>query len=102
VQTASHDQDSLHPVVITHPFHPETGQRIEVTLIRRYRSGQTLVLYKQAERLVGIPMEWTNMSHPDPYSVVSGGRSPWRIDDLLRLAEIIRERKKTVVENSVA
>jgi len=41
------------------------------------------------ERLTSVPSAWTSMSAADPFVVVSAGRSPFRAQDLLELAELI-------------
>lgn len=36
-----------------------------------------------------LPTGWTDAGDPDPFMVVSAGRSPFRVEDLLELAELM-------------
>jgi hypothetical protein len=40
-----------------------------------------------------IPRAFTDAADPDPFVFVSAGRSPFRVEDLVRLAELLRELK---------
>ncbi|MHC4406219.1 MAG: DUF5372 family protein [Planctomycetota bacterium] len=76
---------------MTHPYHPLFGREFEL-VVRRQNWGEDRVLFHNAEgRLVSLPARWTSVFVPDPYVVVSAGRSPFRVDDLLRLAKLIQE-----------
>ena len=52
--------------------------------------GVPLVCYiTDAATLVSIPVSWTSLRSVDDFERVSGGRSLWRIDDLVALRGII-------------
>ncbi len=36
-----------------------------------------------------VPICWTDLAPPDPYLSLGGGRSRFRVEDLLALAELI-------------
>ena len=56
----------------------------------RRNCGELLFYYRNAEgRLVSVTARWTDMVPPDPVVVVSAGRSPFRLEDLLELARLI-------------
>jgi len=38
-----------------------------------------------------MPAAWTDVVEPDPFLVVSAGRSNFRIDDLLALVALVAE-----------
>ena len=40
-------------------------------------------------RLASVPIDWTSLSSPDPFLVLSNGRARFRPDDLVRLADLI-------------
>ena len=42
-----------------------------------------------AGSLCSVPINWTNVAPPDPYLRVGRGRSRFRIEDLLALAELV-------------
>jgi hypothetical protein len=66
------------PVRITHPFHPLCGQELEC-VGRRDSQGY----------LASLPAGWTSVVPEDPYVVLAGGRSPFRVTDLLELAALV-------------
>lgn len=41
--------------------------------------------------LLALPAEWTDVVAPDTFVVVSAGRSPFHIADLLELAGLVEE-----------
>jgi hypothetical protein len=43
-------------------------------------------------RVRSLPADWTDLVAPDPFVVVSAGRSPFRPADLLQLAALLRDR----------
>jgi hypothetical protein len=76
---------------VTHPYHPLFGREFEL-VIRRWNWGEDRVLFYNAEgHLVSLPARWTSVFVPDPFVVVSAGRSLFRVDDLIRLAKLIQE-----------
>lgn len=78
---------------MTHPFHPLRGQEFEL-LDYRTAWGEDRVYFHDAEgRLVRLPASWTDVLPPGPIVTVGAGRSPFRADDLLRLADLIRRLK---------
>ena len=42
-----------------------------------------------------IPVGWTDFAPPDPVVVAGRGRAAFRLEDLLRLAELVSERVRT-------
>jgi hypothetical protein len=76
---------------ITHPFHPLSGQEFE--LVDYQRSwGKDCVYGQDAQgRLLAVPLAWTDAVEPDPAVVLSAGRSPFRFQDLLALADLIAQ-----------
>ena len=74
---------------ITHPFHPLRGHELEIHNLVTV-GGVPLVCYiTDAAMLVSIPVSWTSLRSVDDLERVSGGRSLWRIDDLVGLRGII-------------
>ena len=74
---------------IIHPFHPYHGQRFPLVTVRQ-NWGEDLLYYRdQKGRLVSVPGRWTDMVPPDPVVAVSGGRSPFRLEDLLELTRLV-------------
>ena len=77
------------PVRITHPFHPQSGQAIEL-VARRPHWGEDRVFYRTAEGLVAsLPARWTSLVPDDPVVVLGNGRTPFRTDDLIELVALV-------------
>ncbi|MHB8255436.1 MAG: DUF5372 family protein [Acidiferrobacter sp.] len=75
---------------ITHPFHPRHGQQY-VLVSRRLGWGEDRVHYFDDNGKLGsMPAAWTSVAHTDLFSQASAGRSWFRVDDLLALAERVR------------
>jgi len=77
------------PVRITHPFHPQRGQEIEM-VTRRPHWGEDRVIYRAREgHLASLPARWTSLVPDDPVVVLSSGRTPFRVDDLIELVALV-------------
>jgi len=73
-------------VRVTHPFHPLFGRQFEF-VTRRRNWGEDRVCYQDERGELGsLPTGWTDMADADPFVVMAGGRSPFRVADLLDLA----------------
>lgn len=78
-------------VRITHPFHPWHGRAVEL-FDHRNVVGVERVLLEDADGLrTWIPAAWTDIGPVDPFLAVSEGRSPFRVEDLVRLVELVSE-----------
>lgn len=52
--------------------------------------GEQRVYFHDAEgRLTALPAAWTDVFSPDPFAVISAGRSAFRPTDLLELTRLI-------------
>ena len=52
--------------------------------------GEQRVYFHDAEgRLTALPAAWTDVFSPDPFVVISAGRSAFRVNDLLELTRLI-------------
>ena len=52
--------------------------------------GEQRVYFHDAEgRLTALPAAWTDVFSPDPFAVISAGRSAFRATDLLELSRLI-------------
>jgi hypothetical protein len=41
-------------------------------------------------RLRSLPVGWTSLAPPDPFVIQAGGRSWFRVEDLLELAHLVK------------
>ncbi|MBU2720440.1 transposase [Acidithiobacillus ferridurans] len=80
---------------MTHPFHPQRGQRFVLTT-RRQNWGEDRVMYYNAKgRLCSILASWTSVPEMDFFAQASAGRSWFRTDDLLQLCALFRSLRET-------
>lgn len=89
--SASRPDDVTEVFEVTHPFHPQCGQQVEL-LASRHNRGEHRVICRDARgRICSLPAGWTSVAPPDPYVVLSAGRSLFRPADLLILAARVGE-----------
>jgi len=63
-------------------------------ITRKHTWGDDRVFYHDEEdRLCSINASWTSVATPDPFVVISAGRSMFRVEDLLVLVSLISERE---------
>jgi hypothetical protein len=76
---------------ITHPFHPRRGAKFVLTT-RKKNWGEDRVMYFDSKgKLRSILASWTSLAEQDLFAQASGGRSWFRVDDLLSLCAQIAE-----------
>ncbi len=74
---------------MTHSFHPLFGRQFEF-VARRRNWGEDRVYYHDEWRELGsLPTAWTDVADVDPFVVMAAGRSPFRVADLLELADLV-------------
>jgi len=79
---------------VTHPFHPWRGRRFEL-IDCECRWGQWRVFYVNEEgSLAYLPASWTDASAKDPFVEQARGRAVARLEDLLKLAEMVSGKRK--------
>ncbi len=74
---------------ITHPFHPCHGQQFSVVTVHGNWGEQRVYYRDQREQLISVSAGWTDLEPPDPVVVISSGRSPFRLEDLLELVRLV-------------
>ena len=75
---------------VTHPFHPLFGKKYELVTIRHNWGEDRVYYYDEQNQLKSLLLSWTSAQSPDPFVVISAGRSPFRIEDLLKLISLVR------------
>jgi hypothetical protein len=76
--------------VITNPLHPLHGKEFEAI---NYRPGSKIsgVFFHDSNgHSQLVPVEWTDIVPVDPYIIISGGRSLFRYEDLVSLAQLMK------------
>jgi len=75
---------------VTHPFHPWRGREFSLVSYRKNWGEDRVFFDNGGNCLVSLPAGWTDVLPPDPLVAISQGRSPFRADDLLELAKLLR------------
>ena len=77
-------------ISITHPFHPLFQQEFGLLEYRRSWGHDCVDCLDTEGKVVTIPLAWTDASGvQDPFVVAAAGRSYFRVEDLLRLVELV-------------
>jgi hypothetical protein len=76
-------------VSITHPFHPLYKKEFELIRYRRSWRTEYVDLVDENNQVIAIPIGWTSAASIDPFVEFSAGRSFFRIEDLVRLVDLI-------------
>ena len=76
---------------VTHPFHPLFGHLLELAAQAR-EWGEDRVYYRDPiGRMRFLPARWTSMSAPEPFVLISAERAYFRLEDLVRLHDLLKE-----------
>lgn len=77
---------------MTHPFHPLLGQEFDLVGYA-HTWGEHRVFFRELgeERVRSMPAGWTDVEGPDPFLVLSGRRTCFRVEDLAALVRLIDE-----------
>ena len=74
---------------MTHPFHPWVGREFVFIAVRQ-TWGQNRVFFFDGDGVQrSMPRAWTDLGDEDPFVTVAAGRSAFRVEDLLAVAELI-------------
>ena len=74
---------------MTHPFHPLHGRAFELLDYRNAWGEDRVYFHDDRGRFRRLPASWTDVVGEDAFVAVAAGRSPLRVEDLLRLAELV-------------
>lgn len=91
LSTAS-QQDLRHKTFrITHPFHPFRNIDFEIVEVRRLPAECRVFFFTPKGRKSSVPLGWTDIAPPDPFILLSGERTLFRVEDLLGLTHLLAE-----------
>ena len=79
---------------MTHPFHPLFGQTFKLIEYRCAWGEHRVYFYDALGQLQRLPASWTDVVGEDPFLAVSAGRSPFRVKELLLLADLLSGLRK--------
>lgn len=74
---------------IIHPFHPLANREFELVVYRHNWGEDRVYFHDQDGKLTSIPASWTDFVDRDPFVSIAAGRSLFRLEDLLKLTELI-------------
>ena len=78
---------------ITHPFHPLRGRAFRFVVAKQLWGEDRVTFEHPAGSLHSVPVNWTDFVPADPYLSVGRGRSRFRLEDLLTLADLLAARR---------
>ena len=78
---------------MTHPFHPLYGREFELVERRCPWGDAWTYFFDERGELRRVRTAWTDLVEADPWVVVAAGRSPFRLEDLIELGDLIDSRK---------
>jgi len=74
---------------MTHPFHPLRWKGFFLLEHRRSGGGDQVCFEDDSGKVRCIPRSWTTLCTPDPFVSIAAGRSPFRLEDLLSLSQLL-------------
>ena len=74
---------------VTHPFHPLFGKEFELVGFFNSWKKECVEFVDEAGSQFSLPLEWTDAAGIDPFVQFSRGRSHFRIEELLRLTDLV-------------
>jgi hypothetical protein len=74
---------------IVHPFHPLSGKEFEMVARQRSWGEERVFYYAPDGRRKSFLANITDVLPVDGFTRISAGRSPFRVDDLLELRELL-------------
>jgi hypothetical protein len=86
---------------ITHPFHPWSGQEFDVVTYLHTWGENRVYFYKQGDHLTSVPASWTDVVPEDPVVTLAGGRSLFRVEDLVELVGLMEGLRGKMPELAV-
>jgi len=78
---------------VTHRFHPWCGRQFEFVARRRNWGEDRVYFHDQDGVLHSVLTGWTDAADVDPFVVMAAGRCPFRLEDLLALADLADQLK---------
>ena len=74
---------------MTHPFHPWCGREFVFVAVRHVWGEDRVSFFDASGVQRSLPRAWTDAADVDPFVVLAAGRSALRVEDLVRLVDMI-------------
>jgi len=75
---------------ITHPFHPSCGSEFEVEFYNCAKHEDWVLSRDKNGQKITFPAYWTSLIPPNPFIVISAGRSLFVVEDLIKLIDYVK------------
>jgi hypothetical protein len=76
---------------VIHPFHPLHGKQFNLIEYRNVWKNRCVQFLNDQGIVSSIPLEWTDAEGVDVFVQYSEGRSAFRVEDLVRLVDLIAD-----------
>jgi Family of unknown function (DUF5372) len=76
---------------VTHPFHPWLGREFAFVAVRRTWGEDRVSFFDDDGVQRSLLRAWTDAADLDPFVVLAAGRSAFRVEDLVALADLVDE-----------
>jgi hypothetical protein len=76
---------------VTHPFHPLCGCSFEIVTYRRNWGDERVYVHGPGDRLLSLPVAWTDQGEASAFVMVAAGRSRFRFEELLELSHLLEQ-----------
>lgn len=86
---------------VTHPFHPLYQQEYKLIDVRHLWGLKRVYYYDVHGKPKSLPLSWTSLQPPDPFVLCAQGRSPFRTQDLIELASLLKKISSPQGEENV-
>jgi hypothetical protein len=96
IQTALLPNPSLGWALITHPFHPLSGQRFAILKIRKIAGQEVLSLYDDKVGSLPILRDWTDQAVLCPHAGLIEPAPILDVRCLLKLHDLVRAATKRI------
>jgi hypothetical protein len=74
---------------VTHPFHPWVGREFVFVAVRQTWGEDRVFFLEEDGTQRSLPTAWTDAAEPDPFVALAGGRSSFRVEDLLVIIDVL-------------
>ena len=96
IQTALAANPALGWALITHPFHPLSGQRFAILKARKIGGQEVLSLYDEKRGSLSIARDWTDQAELPPYAGLIEPAPILDVRCLLKLRDLVRTATKRI------
>lgn len=76
---------------MTHPFDPLVGRTFALIDYRQTWGEDRVYVHDEGGQWLHLPARWTDAAPVDPFVALAAGRTPFRLEDLLALADLLAQ-----------